>query len=143
MWIIIRTTTTQHLIHLCGQTDHSTINTVHFSLSVRNINFYFERKNYRNKNQHGSVCQYISYYLDSTEYYDSDYNNNQTAMQSSIINITQSVASLFAPADRSTCTTLACPSLAAHMRGVDWSYKIVRGNSLYNNENKNKNKRWS
>ena len=143
IWIVnmwkIRTTTTQHYIHLCGQTDHSTSNTVHFSLSVRNNIFYFKNKYYRNNNQHGSVCPYGRYYLDSMEYYYSDLNNNQTAMQSSIINITLSVASLFAPADRSSCTTSACPWLAAHMRGVDWSYKIVRDNSLYNNEKKKKN----
>ena len=56
--------------------------------------------------------------------------------QSSIINITSFVASLFAPADRSSCTTAACPLLAAAKRGVHCIYKIVRDNSLYNNEKK-------
>ena len=102
-----------------SQTDLWTMNLVNFSPSVRNnINIYFKGNNYRN-NQHDSVCPYGSYYLGSMEYYYSDLNNNQTAMQSSIINITLSVASLFAPADRSSCTTSACPSLAAAMRGVD------------------------
>ena len=53
---------------------------VYFGVSVRNNNLYFKDNNYRN-NQHGSVYPYISYYVDSTEYYYSDLNNNQPAME--------------------------------------------------------------
>ena len=70
-------------------------------------------------NRQSSDSPYISYYFDSSEYYHLDHNNNQTAMQSSIITITKSAASLFAPADRSSCATSAYPPLAAHKRGVD------------------------
>ena len=121
-----------HKLNLQGQSDRWTMNTVHLSLCVK---LYFKVNNNRNRSVHPYTCTY----LDSTEYYHSYHNNNPTAMQSSIINITSFLASLFAPANRSSCTTFACPSLAAIMRGVDWSYKIVRDDSLYNNEKKKKN----
>ena len=114
----IRITTIQHEQNLYGMTDYWTMNTIHFRLSVRNYFTFYSKDNIYSNNQHASVCPCIRYSLDSTEYYYSDLNNNQTAMQSSIINITLSVASLFAPADRSSCITSSCPFKAASVRGV-------------------------
>ena len=76
----------------------------------------FQEEISKSSDQQSSVYPFLVGLL--SYYYSDHYENNKTAVQSSIINITQSVASIFAPADRSSCTPSAYPSLAAIMRGV-------------------------
>ena len=47
-------------------------------------------------------------------------------MQEWIINVTLFAASMFAPADRSSCTTSLSPICTAHKRGVLPSYKVEK-----------------